>query len=120
MGQKYWYKKDGGEFILMKWADEVYRCKSIAIVYSGQKTGDFKLEKHGRPDLVQTWFSQKGNEFREAGHPMDFADFVLIETELFEADDLTKLVGEPEFIKEYISKMNSDLLSGIKKEKSGN
>ncbi len=122
MRKGYWYKKEDGEFILMYGEDdnEVYRCKEVAIVYSGAATGKYELQKHGRPELVQTWFSNLGKKFRGEKNIEAFGDYQLIQQAAFKPEDLNRLLEEPKYITEFVSAMNSSLIEVIdKKNKDG-
>lgn len=113
----YWYKKDGKEFVLMYGKDEpgneVYRCEKVAIAYSGLLTQEFELHRHGRPDLVQKWFSNKGKDLRKAGAIQEFADYCLIESELFTTEDLNKLVNDSAFVKKFVDNFNAGLINAV-------
>ncbi len=117
MRDGYWYKKEDEEFILMHGEDtlenEVYRCKEVAIAYSGAATGKYELQKHGKPELVQTWFSNLGNKMREAGGLEGFGDYQLIQHASFNPVDLNRLLEESEYITEFVSTMNSKLIDVI-------
>jgi len=113
----YWYKKDGKEFVLMHGKDElgneVYRCEKVAIAYSGLLTQEFELHRHGRPDLVQKWFSNKGKELRKEDRIQEFGDYCLIESDLFRTEDLNKLVNSQEFVKTFVDNFNGGLLDAV-------
>ncbi len=114
----YTYSKDGDFFVLSFGEEgqpksEVYRCEEVAIAYSGAQTGDFRLAKHGRPDLVKTWFSNLGNKMRKADELESFADYMLITSKTIEVDELNKLIRTPDYVEEFVNKMNSSMLDGL-------
>lgn len=118
--EHYWYKKDeDGLFVLVYGEDKlesvVYRTQLVAIGYSGLTTGDYCLHKHGRPDLVQKWFSNLGNKFREAGDIKAFADFAVISSDKWEVDELNKILENETYIVEFMNSQNAKLLTELEK-----
>ena len=120
----YKYQKEGDQFVLLHEdaesgeLQEIYRTEEVAIAYSGATSGDFRLAKHGKPDLVQTWFSNLGQKLRKAGEIEAFGDYMLVSSKTFDVDELNKLITTPEYVEEFVSKMNSIILDGVDKKNS--
>lgn len=116
--EHYWYKKDeDGMFVLMFGEDKpesiVYRTQQVAVAYSGLTDGQYCLHKHGRPDLVQKWFSNLGNKLRKEERIEEFKDFAVMTSDLWEVDDLNKLVENETYITDFMNSQNSKLIQGL-------
>jgi len=118
MVEGYWYKKVDDFFLLMFGEDEpeneVYRTDEIAIGYSGAKDGDYCLHKHGRPELVQKWFSNLGRKFRADGRIMDFADYNVITSNQWDCKLLNGCIDNNEKFKKFLNDYNTGILGALK------